>query len=303
VSAPEPEPVDWRVITEPTAELGEIPIWNAHDQRLYWIDIFRPALHRTDVVDGSTETWSLPVLGGSYVLLDDDSGVVIALEDGIHRMDLPSGELHKLADAPYDMADFRFNDGRCDPAGRFWVGTLRRPGSSQPVGSGWFYKFDGRTITPEVPGVTSANGIAYSPDGTTMYMTDRHHERLLAYDFDVAAGTATGERVFTEIEPDVTPDGAAVDTDGNYWIAFWKSGVIRKYSPAGELVRQLALPTSQPTMCAFGGPDLSTLFVTTSRFDMSEEQLAAQPLAGAVLAADVGATGLPEPRFPVASLA
>jgi L-arabinonolactonase len=291
------EQLQWTCVADARATVGEEPIYSLQEEALYWIDIFEPSLNRTHIASGRTYKWALPAMGGSYALLDDGTGAIVAVADGLYKLDFASSEAVLLRKAPYDQQNFRFNDGRCDPQGRFWVGTTRLPESKRPNGSGSVYTFDGISLTRSIGGVTIANGIAFDPERRTMYLADRVNSRILSYDFDGVTGAASGQRTFTSIPVHMIPDGAAVDTLGGYWVAMFGSGELHRYSPDGRLSRVVATPTSQPTMCAFGGPDLGMLYVTTARAFLSSDQLTQQPLAGAILAADVGETGIREPRF------
>jgi L-arabinonolactonase len=299
---PERERPDWWVAVTAAADLGEVPVYDTDNRFLYWIDVTAGELNRSRLAGmppaGWTETWSLPGTVGSYALIDDGSGAIVALDDGIAVLDFESSEVIRLIEAPYDTAHYRFNDGRVDPVGRFWVGTLRLPGSPAAMGSGHFYRFDDAGLTAAIDGVTVANGLAFSPDGRSMYEADRVNDRILVHDYDVETGTAGPGRIFAKVSPGEIPDGAAVDAHGGYWIAMFGLGEIRRYLPDGRLDRILALPASQPTMCAFAGPDLDILVVTTARYRLDEDQLSAEPLAGSVLATAVGERGLREPRFP-----
>ena len=288
--------IAWEAITPPTANLAEVPVYDERDGSLYWIDVFGQTLHRTDWSTRQTQTWFLPSAVGSYALREQSQSVIVALEDGIYLLDLRTSNLALLFAAPFDTAHERFNDGRCDPQGRFWVGTIRLPGSEQPNGRGFFYRLADGALSAQIDGVTAANGIAFSPNGDTIYLADAVNSRLLAYNFDGKTGTVREKRVFATLDSKLIPDGAAVDTEGRYWIAMFGAGEVHRFTPEGRCDRVLSLPVTTPTMCAFGGPNRSTLIVATARFSLTKQQLADQPLAGAILIADVGAVGLPEPR-------
>lgn len=292
-----PESPVWAVLGESVAELGEVPVYDDRADALVWIDVFGRALHRTAWASGATESWSLPETVGCHALCESPEVALVALHGGLSSLDLRSGDLTPLVAAPYDTAHERFNDGRCDAAGNLWVGTIRLPDSDRPNGSGHFYKFSRGVLTAEIAGVTVANGIAFSPDDRTLYLADRVNARLLRYPFDPDAGAAEDPEVFVRLDPAWIPDGAAVDTEGGYWIALFGQGEVRRYTPDGELDRVIALPVSRPTMCAFAGPELDVLVVTTARWGLDAEQLTAEPLAGRVLTLDVGARGRPEPRY------
>jgi sugar lactone lactonase YvrE len=288
--------VAWSAITPARAVLGEVPIYDARESRLYWIDVFAPTLHRMRWETGLVEAWDLPSTVGSYALYEDGASALVALHDGLHELDLESSSLQMLCAAPYDLQHERFNDGRCDPQGNFWVGTIRLPASDRPDGVGHFYKYAKGILSAEIDGVTVANGIAFSPKGEVMYLADRPNGRLLTFDFDAVTSTVSGQRTFAALDADLVPDGAAIDSQGRYWVAMFGAGEVHCFLPDGQLDRVLPLPVTQPTMCAFGGSGLNTLIVTTARWSLTPDQLEQQPLAGAILAADVGATGLPEPR-------
>lgn len=290
-------PVSWECWTAAEAGVGETPIWSPGHQALYWGDILGPTLSCSAGPGLPVRTWKLPDMLGSYALTADERHAVVALSSGIHLLDLESDELVLLHHAPYDPSKFRFNDGRCDPAGRFWSGTSRQPGSGQPRGSASFYRLDDRGLSRQFDGITIANGLAFSPDGATMYVADSVNHRLLARNYDLAEGVAGPPRIFAELPDGTFPDGAVVDADGFYWIAMYGSGVIVRFAPDGREDRVLQAPVTHPTMVAFGGPGASVLFVTTARRFVEPALLETEPLAGAVFCADVGVTGALEPRF------
>jgi sugar lactone lactonase YvrE len=288
------ESVEWRCWNDARAGVGEQPVWA--DGVLFWSDLVGPSLSCANV-DGTLRTWTLPDMMGSYALLPDGRGAVVALGSGIHRLDLDTGSLELLHAAPYDPAGYRFNDGRCDPRGRFWVGTNRQPGSGRPRGSAAFYRLDETGLHQQFDGVSIANGIAFSPDGATMYLADTSGHRILACAYDLATGEAGERRVHVQLDESHAPDGASVDRDGGYWVALYGAGLIIRVTPDGEIGRVLRAPVTHPTMVSFGGEDLSTMFVTSGRAYADADVLAREPLAGGVFAAEVGARGLPEPRF------
>lgn len=291
------EEPEWDLVLDARASVGEVPIWSAEESALYWIDIQAPTLNRTELGSGRTRTWRFPDDVGCYGLSADRSIAVVALHSGIYRLDLVTDELVKVHDAPYDRQHMRFNDGRCDPRGRFWVGTIRLPDSPLPDGSGAFWRLDDRGLVRQIDDITVANGIAFSPDEATMYLADRPGWQILAFDYDPETGSATGRRRFAGVPEGQFPDGAAVDRDGGYWIALFAAGRIARFLPDGTLDRLLAAPVTHPTMVAFGGPDLATLYVTTARAFLDDAGLEREPHAGGIFACDVGARGLPEPAF------
>ncbi len=282
-----------RCLLDAKADLGESPLWSAEEGRLYWVDSNAPALHRFDPASGRNETWPMSASIGC-VALDRAGRPVAALRDGLYRLDLAGGNHVKLAAAPYDPAEQRFNDGRCDPAGRFWVGGLDE--ARQPCAA--LYCWDGATLGTRATGLTVSNGLAFSPDGAVMYHADTPTHRVMAYDFDAASGAIGNPRIFIDLSASQErPDGAAIDSEGNYWLALYGSGRVAQFSPEGKRLRDIAVPVKSPTMPCFGGKDLRTLFITSARQKHTDEELAAMPQAGGLFAIDLPVPGLPEPRF------
>ncbi|SDZ48816.1 SMP-30/gluconolactonase/LRE family protein [Herbiconiux ginsengi] len=296
---PAPEQLDWRMVQHTHPVIGENPIYEPRNDSLYWVSLFEPALKRIGLSDGVARSWSLPSeYVGAYALFDDGSGALIAAATGLYDLQFDSGRTELVHDTPYDQQRSWFNDGRCDPSGRFWVGTFPQVLAGATPGQEHYYRVDERGVTAQIDGMTIANGTAFSPDGRRMYIADRVNHRILAYEYDPVTGTPSNGQVFVTVAVADVPDGAAVDARGGYWITMYGGGQVRRYTPEGRLDRVIRTPVSRPTMCAFGGKRLDQLFVTTSRLFMDEDQQAAEPDAGAVFVVDVGETGIPEPHFP-----
>jgi sugar lactone lactonase YvrE len=293
--APRQERIDWQCVHRADAQVGEMPVWVPEDGSLFWVDITGKSLNRR-AADGTVRRWSVPNPIGTFALAHNLTSAVVALATGLFRLGLNDGSLSALAAAPYDTANYQFNDGRCDRAGRFWVGTARSAGSSVQDGGAAWYRFDERGLTRQMEGTTIANGLAWSPDNRTLYIADRPNWQILAFQYNLSTGIAADRRVFTTITQGEIPDGATVDTQGGYWIAMHRAGRILRFRPDGVLDRDLRAPVTHPTMVAFGGPDYSVLYLTSAR---APADTAAEPLAGAIFAANVGVRGLPEPRFSV----
>lgn len=206
--------------------------------------------------------------------------------------------LRTLCEVPLDDPDHRFNDGRCDPAGRFWVGTMNNL-SRGPEGR--VFRLDARQGLLEFPSIAAGlripNSLAFSPDGRTMYFADSLDHAIRAFDYDPLTGLPGASRRFADCTPPAFPDGACVDSEGGVWSARFHGGCVVRHDPEGRVSRVIELPVRRPTSCAFGGKDLSTLYVTTTCQHMSAAERDAEPLAGRLLALDVGCRGLPEPRF------
>ena len=222
------------------------------------------------------------------------------MRDGLWHFDPTNGQRKRLAEPPYDMATERFNDGKCDPQGRFWVGTIYEP--REPALAA-LYCFNAGKLARRKDGITVSNGLAWSPNGRTMYWSDTKAHTIYAFDFEPASGALANKRVFASFPVKQAgqaldtyggrPDGAAVDAEGCYWVAMFEGQRLLRLSPQGEILRELRLPVRCATMPCFGGPDLKTLYITTAREKRPEAELAAQPLAGCVLALDVDVPGLP----------
>ena len=273
--------------------LGESPLWNEREQALYWIDIRRPAIRRLDHASGRIETWAMQDLVGS-IAFASDGRLVVAMGDSVSLFDTQTQALERLTSLPVRIEGHRFNDGRCDRQGRFWVGTMH---NLTRAPEGVLYRFDGRDQLLEVvSGVCIPNSLAWSPDGLTMYFADSLQYTIYAYDFDPATGGMSGRRVFASTQAPGFPDGSTVDAEGYLWNAEFNSARVVRYAPDGRVDRIIAMPVQRPTCCAFGGPELDILYVTTASQNMTPEELEREPLAGALLRLDVGVRGIPEPH-------
>ncbi len=225
---------------------------------------------------------------------------MLGMRDGLWRFDPASGQRSRLAEPPYDPAKERFNDGKCDPQGRFWVGTIYEP-RDRPAAS--LYCWNGSHLARRAGDVTTFNGLAWSPDGRRMYWSDTKAHRIFVLDFEAVQAGLSARRAFAEFPARQEgesldhyggrPDGAAMDSEGCYWVAMFEGQRLLRLSPAGEVVSELRLPVRCPTMPCFGGADLKTLFITTAREKRPADELAQQPLAGCVLALRVPVAGLP----------
>jgi sugar lactone lactonase YvrE len=283
----------------PAAQLGESPFWHPAESALYWCDIagrclnwFHPAtgVHRQWRFD-SEPCCAAPMLGGA---------VLLAMRDGLWRFDPATAQRTRLARPPYDMGVERFNDGKADPQGRFWVGTIFEPRSAPKAA---LYCWDGHTLEREAGGVTVSNGLAFSPDGRALYWADTTSHRVFAFDLSMSTGALSRQRLLAEFplrgagqslqSYGGRPDGAAVDSEGGYWVAMYEGQRLLRLTPEGRVDQEVILPVRCPTMPAFGGDDLRTLFVTTARHNRPPEELSEQPQAGQVFQMRVAVPGLP----------
>jgi sugar lactone lactonase YvrE len=292
-----------KLILDAQNAVGESPVWHAGEQALYWVDIPAKALHRWKESDGKgqgVQTWHASEMIGC-IAMHGSGGWIAAMESGIfHLLPQADGSLTEkpLAGITHPTAGMRFNDGRCDRQGRFLAGTmLMNMADSRQEGCVLSYQNES-TLHTVVQGLYTPNGMAFSPDGCTMYLSDSHPKSQLvwAFDYDTASGTPSNRRVFVDMNPlPGRPDGAAVDEDGCYWVCGNDAGLIHRFTPLGQLDLSLAVPVKKPAMCAFGGADMKTLYVTSIcpvNMDLTD-----QPLAGGVFALRPGVRGMPEPVF------
>ncbi|MET3249693.1 sugar lactone lactonase YvrE [Burkholderia sp. OAS925] len=290
------------------AAVGESPVWRAAEQALYWVDIPAQKIVRLRLESGERSEWLLPEKV-ACIAFDCRGNVLAGCETGLFAVTLSDASAplatqaepvkvsgRKLAAPVFPFGDMRFNDGRCDRQGRFWAGTMVQDmAAANPAGALYRFDADGVLSAPVVDGLITQNGLGWSPDGSTMYLSDSHplRRQIWAFDYDVETGEPRNRRVFADLNHYVgRPDGAAVDADGCYWICSNDAGALLRFTPQGKLDRQINVPAIKPAMCAFGGRDLDTLFVTSIR-----------PAAGAsehdghLFALRPGVSGLPEPEF------
>lgn len=277
--------------------VGESPVWIAAEQSLYWVDIESRQLWRWSSQGGAAQSWSLPEMAGC-IASRSQGGWIAGMQSGVFALDADANgaeaKARLLGAVRHPRDGMRFNDGRCDRQGRFRAGTMFMDMSAgQAVGT--LYAFDGGELTPLVRELFTPNGLAFSPDGRTMYLSDSHpkSQQVWAFEYDTESGRPSNQRLFVDMRPlPGRPDGAAVDADGCYWVCGNDAGLVHRFTPEGRLDRSLPVPVKKPAMCAFGGPGLDTLFVTSIRpggIDLSD-----QPLAGGLFALTPGVRGLAE---------
>jgi sugar lactone lactonase YvrE len=275
--------------------LSEGPRWDGDRDQLLWVDIVKSRLHRASVGEDVALRETAPIQFDRFVGAAAPAaggGYVLAAGPGFLYLDR-SGAVVELAQPEAGRDDVRMNDGACDPQGRFWAGTMAQ---DESPGAGVLYRLelDG-TCTTVLTGLTISNGIGWSPDGSTMYLSDSGTATIDAFDFDAANGDLSRRRTIVRTtEFGFAGDGLTVDDDGDLWVAMWEGGAVRRYAPEGSLLLTVPLPVDRPTSCAFGGPDRSTLFITTARQGLEAPELARQPDAGRVFRVDgLGVTGPP----------
>lgn len=287
---------DLRCCVALRTEVGEGPVWDERMGTLYWIDVTGEKLFRYDPKTQENESFDVGQAVGS-VALCSGGGLLLALRDGIATFDLEARELKFVAQPEADQLEKHSNDGACDPAGRFWVGTMA---FSAEAGAGGLYRLDSDLTCEKVlDGFTIPNGLCWSADGATMYHVDSVPATVTAYDYDVEAGEVSGAEVIIEVDPSMgLPDDMTIDTEGKLWIAHYGGSCVRRWDPeTGSVLQKIDVPASRVTACAFGGAGLRRLYITTATQEMDEEELQREPKAGSLFDVVPGVQGQPVHRF------
>ena len=300
----------WHSVAPQADQLGESPFWHPDEQMLYWVDIPAHQIRRANVYMGSVESWAMPMEPGC-IAPALSGGLVIALRDGIYRARSWGGPLDLVERFDHDVASTRFNDGKADPLGRFWAGTMYEPRDQRRA---QLYSIDcrpyngqgGKPLVERKAGdAIIANGLAWAPDARTVYWADTPQHVIHAWDWEAQTNVMQRQRVFQQFpgkpagwQPGQSgyggrPDGAAVDSEGNYWCAMFEGGRLLQFSPSGQLRREMMLPVRCPTMPCFGGDDLKTLYLTSASYQRPAAELQAMPQSGHVLWSRVEVPGLP----------
>ena len=291
------------LIVDARNAVGECPVWVGEENALYWVDIPAGGLQRWSADTGHVSAWKTPEML-ACIARHPDGGWVAGMESGFFQLrphNDGSLDSEPLAGIDHSRPDMRLNDGRCDRQGRFWAGSMVLDMGANAA-EGRLYRYSAGQRGPldaQLNGFIVPNGLGFSPDGRTMYLSDSHTavEQIWAFDYDIDSGTPSNRRLFVDMNHYAgRPDGAAVDAEGGYWICANDAGLIHRFTPDGRLDRSLAVPVKKPSMCAFGGSRLDTLFVTSIRPADDHDE---QSLAGGVFALNPGVKGLPEPLFNV----
>jgi sugar lactone lactonase YvrE len=282
----------FEVIERPDRDLlGEGPLWSAQENALYWVDIKAPRVNRLSLAEGAVRTWTMPEAIGWLIERRDAPGFIAGFKSGFARLTLDPLAIDLFGDPEPHLSQTRLNDAKADELGRIWAGSMDERPDAQPIGAL-------RRLDPDFTwrvvdtGYRIANGPAFSPDQRTLYHADSAHRVVYRYDVDDAGGLVNRRLFVTFAEDWGYPDGMTTDAEGGIWIAAWDGGRINRFTPDGQLDRFIALPASQITSCAFAGPDLDRLFVTSAAMGRQD-----QPLAGALFEVDAGVRGLPPGQF------
>ena len=293
----------FEVVHDAPMLVGESAIWHEVESALYWVDIEGLTVNRLHAASGKFSSWKMGS-NPSALAIDDNNFLVVATRERLLRLNTTDGAETPIADAPYDTSKVRFNDGRVDPAGRFWIGTMYEP-RDQPAAEMYVLARDNLRCAWR-GGMTNSNGLAWSLDGRTMFHADTTTHRIDCYDFDVATGEHSNRRTILTFPTDKTapdyggrPDGATIDAEGMYWVAMFEGGRVLRISPTGEILREIKLPVRCPTSVCFGGPDLRTLYITSASQGRSSEEIAQYPHTGKVLSVRLDVAGREEPEYAI----
>jgi D-xylonolactonase len=277
-----------RCLWNVSAELGEGPVWVAHERALYFVDIMGCAIHRWRE-DGFRQSWIAPAEPG-FIVPCEDGGFICGLRGGLYNFDPATARFTLEVPVERNQPRHRINDGFVDATGRLWFGTMHDDACT--VGGALYSLQSNRRLRVHDAGYIVTNGPAVSPNGRRLYHTDSAARAVYVFDLS-EDGLLTKKRLFVRVPPDVYPDGMAVDAVGNLWIALFNGWRIETYSPQGEKLAELRFPCAQITKLAFGGADLKTVFVTTGRYGLTPQELVAQPLGGSLFSFGADIPGLP----------
>jgi len=275
--------------------LGEGPVWSHTRERLYWVDIDAGLVHSFDPVTGNNYTWNAGVKVGAVVPRSEKAGggLVLATEKGFALFEGEDKGPEYIVDPEADNPDTRFNDGKCDPAGRFWAGTMSYS-RTRGAANLWCLDKD-HSVAKWVTGVTVSNGIAWSLDQKTMYYIDSNEFAVVAFEYDRDSGAIADPKPVVIVPQEMgKPDGMCIDAEGKLWVALFRGGVVARWDPDdGSLLEMVKIPALHVTACAFGGKDMNTLYVTTAREPADSQQLAKYPQAGGLFALEPDVKGTP----------
>ncbi|MDO8686529.1 MAG: SMP-30/gluconolactonase/LRE family protein [Clostridiales bacterium] len=276
--------------------MGEGPIWDYEKKLLYWIDINKKEIHIFNPLTSTERIIKTSQMIGAIVPRKT-GGVVLALENGFYFLDEETEKLTFIADPESDIPENRFNDGKCDPAGRFWAGTMSK---SEKKGAGSLYCLNtDLSVSNKLEGVSISNGIVWSLDKRKMYYIDSLAKEVWGFDYEAETGNISNKRIAVTIpEGEGFPDGMAIDSEDMIWVALWNGWKVSRWNPeTGKKLGEIKLPVAQVTACAFGGADLDELFITTASKGLSEEELEKQPQAGGLFCVKLDVKGLPAFKF------
>jgi sugar lactone lactonase YvrE len=284
------------LVLDAQAILGEGAAWSAERKQLYWVDIQAKKVHCYNPADGSDHVIGLDQQVGTLAPRLK-GGLVLAMQKGLYFLDEATGRVELIADPESGLPANRFNDGKCDPAGRFWAGTMS---DEEEPNAGSLYRLDPDLRWHKMlDGITVSNGMIWSLDGKTMYYIDTPTMEVSAFDYDLATGMISNRRPVVKIsQGDGFPDGMTIDREGMLWVAMWEGWQVNRYDPgSGEKLASIPVPVARVTSVAFGGERLDELYITTARLQLASDELAEQPHAGGLFRVKPGVSGFPAYSF------
>ncbi len=282
------------IVLAARARLGECPVWQAVGQKLFWVDVYNHRVHQFDPATGKDCYFDIGDVVSAIALAGTDR-LLIALSDRLAWLHLPGGEVeivHRIEFA--HPVGTRLNDGKCDAQGRFWIGSC-----SDHLGQAALYRFDpdGSLHTMEIS-LTIANGLAWSPDGSTFYLTDSAQHKIFAYDYLAETGSIVNRRTLIDLSAEaVEPDGLTIDIDGNLWSALWDGWCVACFAASGQELSRIQLPIPRPTSVTFGGPDLTNLYITSASVGLSQKEIQKCHTAGDIFCLAAVGQGMPPQSF------
>jgi sugar lactone lactonase YvrE len=275
------------------ARLGEGLVWNADLQQLFWVDIHNHRVHQFDPATGHDRYFDVGDLVGAIAFAGHDR-LLLALRDQLAFLNTQSGEVTPLHQIKFPYPNTRLNDGKCDAQGRFWIGSI-----SEEQGQAELYRYDldGSLHTMET-GLTISNGLGWSPDGATFYLTDSAQRKIYAYEFEAATGSIRDRRVLIDLSAEIAePDGLTIDQQGNIWSALWNGWCVVCFNSAGQEISRVKLSVQRPTCVTFGGAHLTDLYITSASVGLSQKEIQQGFFAGDLFCLPTHAIGLPTQHF------
>ena len=272
---------DWEVVQPNRCVLGESPIWDDKHKRILWVDILKGEIHYYYPDRSEHNMFKLDQMVGA-IAISASGGIVAALKSEIAMVNLNNETIDVISKVETNLPDNRFNDGKCDPAGRFWAGTMSI--SNKPNAGSLYSLEKGFSVKTKIIGVSCSNGLAWSLDYKTLYYIDTPTQNVVAYNYDITSGGITRKRIVVSIPiKEGYPDGMTIDTEGMLWVALWGGWKVIRYNPGnGEQLHQINLPVSQVTSCTFGGDKMEDIYITSAKTGLLKKDLIAQPLAGSL---------------------
>ncbi|MBU9720097.1 MULTISPECIES: SMP-30/gluconolactonase/LRE family protein [Bacillaceae] len=285
-----------QLVVDQKATLGEGPCWDADQGVLYWVDIMKKRIHIFSPSKGVNETIQLEEYVGAVVVKEGE-GLLVALTDGIYELDKKTDDITPVALPIGEDSDTRFNDGKCDPMGRFWAGTMHFDGDEHK--GNLYCLMNNQELKKRIGGVTISNGLAWDVDLNKMYFNDSPTRNVYQFDYNSESGEITNQKVAIKIPKDAgIPDGMTIDNDGMLWVACWGGGHVLHCNPkTGEIVSKIEVPATNVTSCTFGGEKMDELYITTARLGISEEELKKEPNAGGLFRMKLNVKGAPSYKF------